>query len=267
MATLHVRNVPDLLYEALRDRAASSGRSISAEALVILGGELEPSAVLLGERIGTRTRGRGTAAQFERFAPRARNVVLDAQQAAAQLGAAAVGTDHLLVAVMHPPETIGSWVLANAGLDHAGVFARLEAEPVPEPEGEAKAPVAGTPFTPGTKRALELALRACINQRSLQIEPEHILLGIAQEGDGPGARILAAARLTPSEILRAVFAPRRTELGAARFGPAAHGFRVLQLTGEADQWEQELNGFAARGYELIEIVEHRAIFAVRLSDD
>ncbi len=265
MATLHVRNVPDPLYEALRDRAAGSGRSISGEALMILGAELGPSALLVGERMGTRTGRRGPTSQFERFTPRARNVVLDAREAADKLGAPAIGTDHLLLALMHAPDTIASWVLGNAGLDYVGLFARLEAEF--EPEGEERSSLAGTPLTPGTKHALELALRACINQRSLQIQPEHLLLGIAQEGSGPGAQILRDAGLAAEEVLRAVTAPRRVEYGAPRFEPATFGFRVLQLAGEASQWEQELNSYAARGYELVEIVGDRAIFAVRMSDD
>lgn len=36
MATLHVRDVPDELYEALRARARREGRSISQEAIAIL---------------------------------------------------------------------------------------------------------------------------------------------------------------------------------------------------------------------------------------
>ena len=36
MATLHVRNVPPEVYEALRKRAEAQGRSISAETIAIL---------------------------------------------------------------------------------------------------------------------------------------------------------------------------------------------------------------------------------------
>jgi len=36
MATLHVRNVPEIVYETLRERARRNGRSINAETIAIL---------------------------------------------------------------------------------------------------------------------------------------------------------------------------------------------------------------------------------------
>lgn len=41
MATLHVRNLPDDLYQQIRDRAEASSRSLSAEVVVLLRGALE----------------------------------------------------------------------------------------------------------------------------------------------------------------------------------------------------------------------------------
>jgi ATP-dependent Clp protease ATP-binding subunit ClpC len=61
------------------------------------------------------------------------------------------------------------------------------------------------PFTPRAKAALELALREA---RGGQIEPEHLLLGIAGEGQGVGARILRELDVDP-ELLR-------TELASVR---------------------------------------------------
>jgi plasmid stability protein len=43
MATLHIRNVPDELYEALRARAEREGRSINAETIAVLREVLRPS--------------------------------------------------------------------------------------------------------------------------------------------------------------------------------------------------------------------------------
>jgi antitoxin FitA len=42
VATLHVRNVPDDVYEALRARAKTEGRSINAAAITILREALSP---------------------------------------------------------------------------------------------------------------------------------------------------------------------------------------------------------------------------------
>ena len=46
MATLYVENVPDELYEALRDRAGSNRRSISAETILLLERALPTAAEL-----------------------------------------------------------------------------------------------------------------------------------------------------------------------------------------------------------------------------
>lgn len=44
MATLHVRNVPDSLYERLRQQAESQNRSLSAEVIILLNRALEDTA-------------------------------------------------------------------------------------------------------------------------------------------------------------------------------------------------------------------------------
>jgi antitoxin FitA len=41
MATLHVRNVPDEIYQRLREKAEASNRSLSAEVVVLLRGALD----------------------------------------------------------------------------------------------------------------------------------------------------------------------------------------------------------------------------------
>ena len=51
MATLHVRNVPDDLYEQIRDRAEVSSRSLSAEVVVLLRGALEEKRASVGEML------------------------------------------------------------------------------------------------------------------------------------------------------------------------------------------------------------------------
>ena len=119
---------------------------------------------------------------------------------------------------------------------------------VEAPEGESEGFAGGLPFTPAAKQSLELALRACINQRSLQIEPHHILYGILQAEDGPGARILREMGQSAATVTRAL-----VEMGGAsapRFEPAEYGFRVVELKGDAADWERELNAHAARGHEL-----------------
>src|SRR6476469_9569559 len=101
MATLHVRNFPDALYERLRGNAERNGRSIGAETIFLL-----QSAALAGMTAGypaTRRRRRGRkqpAAPFEHFSPRARQLVARAHEEARELGSNAIGTEHLLLGLL-----------------------------------------------------------------------------------------------------------------------------------------------------------------------
>jgi antitoxin FitA len=67
VATLHVRNVPDDVYEALRARAKSEGRSINAETIAVLREALRPSPKDLLEEI--RSLRARTMLPSGRFAP------------------------------------------------------------------------------------------------------------------------------------------------------------------------------------------------------
>ena len=71
MATLHVRNVPDDLYELLRERAAENDRSIGAETVQLL--QEHFMAVRTTQKLGRlRRRPASQGPFFHRFTPPAR---------------------------------------------------------------------------------------------------------------------------------------------------------------------------------------------------
>jgi len=251
MATLHVRNVPDELYERLRERAGANGRSIGAEVVVVLESDLGHGASRPWRSMFSRRRYAPTP--FHRFTPRARNVVAEAKEEARELGDTAIGTEHLVLALLRAPGPVASFVLDSAGLDYEQARAAVEGvqrERVGDPTG--------MPFTPGAKKAMELALRYCIELRSNQIGPEHLLLGIVREEEGLGARILLGVGLDVATLRRGLAVP--SELQPYELRVEGHGFRVVELTGDAPDWELQLNSLAASGYELVEIVTGKAIF-------
>jgi coenzyme F420-reducing hydrogenase alpha subunit len=88
-----------------------------------------------------------------------------------------------------------------------------------------------------------------------------VLLGIAREEEGLGARILARAGQDAKTLRDALSLPQSLPAYALSHEPAA-GFRVVELTGEAEDWEQQLNQLASRAYVLVEIVGGKAIFSV-----
>src|SRR6187401_404742 len=166
MATLHVRNFPDALYARLRASAAANGRSIGAEAIFHLQAALITSMTAGYPPVGRR---RGAPAKpFERFSPRARRVVNDAQAEARELGHDAIGTEHLVLGLLHEPRTPASGMLEDAGLSHA------------EARGVGTTPAGGgaLPFTAGAKKAMELALRCSLDIRAANIWPFHLLVGV-----------------------------------------------------------------------------------------
>jgi ATP-dependent Clp protease ATP-binding subunit ClpC len=253
MATLHVRNFPDGLYEQLRATASASGRSIGAEAVNLIDTQLKAGGRAIHHAL-TRRRRSAPATPFEHFSPRARQVVVDAQDEARELGHDHVGCEHLLLALARERTTLAARALESAGLDHAQIRGEVE-----EALGRGEAlPTGLLPFTPGAKKALELSLRESLDMSDPFIGPEHVLLGIAREGESVGARILADRGQDAGSLRRCVRAlvlrPHTIELESRR------AVRVVELEGDPAQWEARMNEVAAAGYELVQIVDRRAIF-------
>jgi hypothetical protein len=252
MATLHVRNVPDSLYEDLRGRADANGRSIGAEAIQLLERQL---ASELSRRprwlTGPRRRPGGL---FTRFTERGRSVVVAAQEEARALSHDHVGTGHLLLGLLRTEESRAAAALQTLGLDLEAARAHLERL---LPRGETE-PAGQIPFSPAAKKALELALRESLAAHCDYIGTEHVLLGIVREGESEGAQLVAAVEPDAGKVracaLRAV-----VQQEAYSFLPGVPSFRVVELGPDAAAWERTLNDAAARGYDLVEIREGRAI--------
>ncbi len=231
MATLHVRNVPDDLYERLRVHAEAEGRSIGAEAVQLLDQQLAGG----GSRRGLRRRRGGGPAPGGHMSPAAQAVVASAQEEARGLGHAYIGTEHLLLGVL-AQRSLPGLSLDQARRDAEALVGRGEGDP---PEGY-------VPFTARAKKVLELALHEALPGA---IEPEHIALGILREGEGAGFQLLSASAPHVREAL----------YEALEVAPANPPFRVLELGGAAEEWESALNEAAAAGYELVSVVDRRAV--------
>jgi len=259
MATLHVRNVPDEVYELLRERAAVNGRSIGAETVQLL----EERLGLAGparppRRAAVPGRRQGHTGLFTRFTPEARDVVVDAQERARALGHDHVGSEHLLLGLLGR----GQGTALLQGLAALGVTLEQVEEKIGRSPGRGDAPQPGQiPFEPAAKQALELALREALKLRDDAIAPGHVLLGILEQRSGRGAQILGQLQPDAGKLRRCAVAGRSPEPGPSFIFPLRPraSFRVVPLEGDAESWEAELNAAAAQGYELLEIVDGRAI--------
>jgi hypothetical protein len=125
---------------------------------------------------------------FERFTEAGRQVVVSAQGQARALGHGYVGTEHLLLGLLHDRDAIPARVLAARGVTAA--IAREAIEGV-VPRGTQAVELQQLPFTPRAKKVLELTLREALSLGGNHIGPEHILLGLLRESEGVAWTVLA----------------------------------------------------------------------------
>jgi ATP-dependent Clp protease ATP-binding subunit ClpA len=173
---------------------------------------------------------------FERFTPRARNVLVAAQDAAQASGHLEVGTGHLLLGLYADPESIAAKVLASLQVGRSQVQAALReawAQPAGSAGGQRPAgpsePWPGSaevpdqlPMSSGAKAALRAAVAVALELGHNYIGTEHILLGLYSDPDSPAARVLAEAgaelsqaKARLAELLRGYHqTPRRPLNGA-----------------------------------------------------
>jgi len=123
---------------------------------------------------------------FERFTDRARRVVVLAQEEARHLDHNYIGTEHILLGLIHEGEGVAARALTALGISLEAV--RSE---VVEIVGHGdEAPTGHIPFTPRAKKVLELSLREALALSHNYIGTEHILLGLIREGEGVAAQVL-----------------------------------------------------------------------------
>jgi ATP-dependent Clp protease ATP-binding subunit ClpC len=158
---------------------------------------------------------------FERFTDRARRVVVLAQEEARMLNHNYIGTEHLLLGLIHE----GRGVAARA-LESLGISLEVVRQQVEEIIGLGQqAPSGHIPFTPRAKKVLELSLREALQLGQDYIGTEHILLGMIREGDGVAAQVLVKLGADLNRVRQQVI-----QLVTGRHGE--------EVTGEAS-WQGE----------------------------
>jgi ATP-dependent Clp protease ATP-binding subunit ClpC len=123
---------------------------------------------------------------FERFTDRARRVVVLAQEEARMLNHNYIGTEHILLGLIHEGEGVAAKALESMSISLEAVRNQ-----VTEIIGRGQtAPAGHIPFTPRAKKVLELSLREALQLGHNYIGTEHILLGLIREGEGVAAQVL-----------------------------------------------------------------------------
>ncbi len=182
---------------------------------------------------------------FERFTDRARRVVVLAQEEARMLNHNYIGTEHILLGLIHEGEGVAAKALESLGISLEGVRQQVE-----EIIGQGQqAPSGHIPFTPRAKKVLELSLREALQLGHNYIGTEHILLGLIREGEGVAAQVLvklgADLNRVRQQVIQLLSGYQGKEPAAA--GTGAQGEAAPSTSLVLDQFGRNLTQAAREG--------------------
>ena len=177
---------------------------------------------------------------FERFTDRARRVVVLAQEEARLLHHNYIGTEHILLGLIHEGEGVAAKSLESLGISLEAV--RNQVEEIIGQGGSS--PSGHIPFTPRAKKVLELSLREALQLGHNYIGTEHILLGLIREGEGVAAQVLVKLGADLSRVRQQVIqllsgyggpqgagSPEKATTSPGSSGDSASGSLVLDQFG------------------------------------
>ncbi|HET9129005.1 MAG TPA: ATP-dependent Clp protease ATP-binding subunit [Propionibacteriaceae bacterium] len=171
---------------------------------------------------------------FERFTDRARRAIVLAQDEAKMLNHNYIGTEHILLGLIHE----GDGVAAKA-LEELGITLEAVREQVEDIIGHGQnVPQGHIPFTPRAKKVLEFSLREALQMNHSYIGTEHILLGLIREGEGVAVDALIKLgadlnkiRTTTLQLISGYQGKEPSTSGAPDVGPAPTSATVLEQFG------------------------------------
>jgi len=138
------------------------------------------------------------ASKLERFTQKARKVLTLAQEEAERMSHNYIGTEHLLLGLLREESGVAAQVLRRLGVQPQRLSDMIQR-------------ITGTgrrtsqsklDLTPRTKRVIELAVEEAHKLGHHYIGTEHLLLGLARQGDGVGIDILRQMGISPEQIRR-----------------------------------------------------------------
>jgi len=173
---------------------------------------------------------------FERFADSARRVVVLAQEEARRLDHNYIGTEHILLGLIHEGDGVAAKALGSLGVELGAARAMVE-EIIGRGE---QTPSGDIPFTVRSKKVLELSFRESLELGHDYIGTEHILLGLAREGKGVAARMLKDSRVPLAKVRERVLELARETPAEppaplsplSRLGPPVQAAEVLRRLDE-----------------------------------
>jgi ATP-dependent Clp protease ATP-binding subunit ClpC len=180
---------------------------------------------------------------FEKFTDKARRVVVLAQEEAKLLNHNYIGTEHILLGLIHEGEGV-----AAKALEALGINLEQVREQVQDIIGQGQqSPSGHIPFTPRAKKVLELSLREALQLGHSYIGTEHLLLGLIREGEGVAAQVLTKLGADTNKVRQQViqllsgYQGKESVSVGGEAQPQAKGSTIL------DQYGRNLTHAAAEG--------------------
>jgi ATP-dependent Clp protease ATP-binding subunit ClpC len=169
-------------------------------------------------------------------------VLVLAQEEARLLNHSFIGTEHILLGLIHEGEGV-----AAKSLDSLGITLEAVREKVEETIGMTGAPPSGSPpFTPRAKKVLELSLREALQLGHSYIGTEHMLLGLVREGEGVAAQVLVSLGADLGKVRQQVIQMMSGYQGKEAVGSSAGSGTTDATSGSAvlDQFGRNLTQLA-----------------------
>jgi prophage maintenance system killer protein len=173
---------------------------------------------------------------FARFTNRARHATILAQEEARHLSHNYVGTEHLLLGLIHEGEGVAAKALEALSISLQAVRAQVE-----QIIGRGElTPTGHIPFTPRAKKVIELSLREALRLGHNYIGTEHILLGLIREGEGVAAQVLVNLGASHARLRQQVLRLLQGGLHQPPGGPAGPLPSSTAAAASLDYYDQQL---------------------------
>ena len=180
IAADHLGELADHLIGHFVDQARRSGASWTE-----IGNSMGVSKQAAQKRSAAKADAAATldpSAGFSRFTPRARNVVIAAQNEARSGSQAEIRPEHLVLGLLAEPEALAARAIVAEGVPLERVREAASAA-LPPPAEQVPALI---PFDVQAKKALELTFREALRLGHNYVGTEHILLALLEQEDGSG---------------------------------------------------------------------------------
>ncbi|MCL2324482.1 MAG: ATP-dependent Clp protease ATP-binding subunit [Actinomycetia bacterium] len=191
---------------------------------------------------------------FDRFTENARRVINNAQEEARASGQHYVGTEHLLLGLIDEPNELITEVFEELGVDPEDVRAEIDRTIGPE----AADPATSISFTPRAKNVLEMSLREAMRFGHAYVGPEHLLLGLIDEGDCVAAQVLMKRGINLDQIRATMIQVLSTARAGEAAGAGARSMSMLDEFGRnltRDAIDGKLDPVIGRAREIERVVQ------------